>query len=269
MLEDDAFDAAVSTLRLELRRLVEDEPRLLRAIGDAGAFAIVVCAIGLAEDGDGTFTFAQLQAIIVPRRWASGRRVRSLIDWLEWSGAALRHSTPRDGRERPWSLCGWLLPSISGLARAFVTATAPWRRKGNVQRPPEDVESEIEGLVRAVGRCFVAEPLPVPAGAETRLFASHAAGLLVLLDLVDQPRPVEAVPHSVRFSRKAASRIYGVSRAHVTAILARAEDLQFLVRNGDDIVLTETLLCNVRRDLARQLAFVVLAGRRASKADTV
>lgn len=63
---------------------------------------------------------------------------------------------------------------------------------------------------------------------------------------------------SVEFSRKAAAQAYGLSRAHATGILARAERLDIPRRNGSRIIPSGVALHNVRRDLACQLAFVVL-----------
>lgn len=84
------------------------------------------------------------------------------------------------------------------------------------------------------------------------------AGFPILLDLLSAAKTDACDATGCVFSRKATARAYGVSRAHVTAILARAERLNILKRNGSRIVLSDLALQNVRRDLAYQLAFVVL-----------
>jgi len=63
------------------------------------------------------------------------------------------------------------------------------------------------------------------------------------------------------FSRKAVSRTYNVSRAHVTAILAKVERLNMLVRDGNEIIVTESMSVQILHDLACQLAIVVLIVR--------
>lgn len=90
------------------------------------------------------------------------------------------------------------------------------------------------------------------------MFMGHAPGFPILLDLLFATKTSAFDATGCEFSRKAAARAYGISRAHVTALLARAERLSFLRRNGSRIVLGDQILRNVRRDLAYQLAFVVL-----------
>ncbi len=111
----------------------------------------------------------------------------------------------------------------------------------------------------AVSRQMRVAPHQISFGTEMSLFAGHAAGLLILLEIINRSQSAEGPRLRVRFSRKASSRIYGVSRAHITAILAKAEQSHMLVRDGNEILLDEKMLSNVQHDLACQLAFVVLA----------
>ena len=89
------------------------------------------------------------------------------------------------------------------------------------------------------------------------MFLRHAPGFPLLLELllaaVSGPRD-----RRVEFSRKAAARADGISRAHVTGLLAKAERLNYLKRTDSRLLLNNPTLRNVRRDLAYQLAFVVL-----------
>ena len=83
ILNDAAFDGTVIRLCSQISRVYKQEPRLVRALGDFGAFATILCAVALASVHGGRFTLAEVQAVVVPRSWASSRRTRALIDWLE------------------------------------------------------------------------------------------------------------------------------------------------------------------------------------------
>ncbi len=230
-------------------------------MGDAGAFAIIVVAFSIAEEGDGKFTLAAVQAVVVAHGWASSRRVRSLIDWLEWAGAAVHHPPRRDSRERPWSFCGWLTPAIEGIARIFLAASARWREEATTHSSPEDQPLVLRTLLTSVSRVMAA-PQRVRFSPEMTLFASHAAGLPMLLEIIERAPPEGTSTYSVPFSRKATSRAYRVSRAHVTAIVARVERLEVLKRENNELLLTRAMRSSVLHDLACQLAFVVLMLRK-------
>jgi len=260
-MRDDAFGQAISVLCAAIPTIFKHEPRLVQAIGDYGAFAIVISAVGIADKGDGQFTFAAIQAIVVPRGWASSRRTRALIDWLEWTGAALRHPPRKDSRERPWSLSGWLPVAIARLARAYLVAVAPWRGDADKPRTSENDPMVLDALVTSLSRLVRAASPAFIAGAQMRLFADHAAGFPILLEIVGACRSTDPPVNRVLFSRKAVSRTYNVSRAHVTAILAKAERSNMLVRDGNEIIVTESMSVQILHDLACQLAIVVLIVR--------
>jgi hypothetical protein len=255
IMSDDAFGEAISSLCNAIPQIFRGEPRLVRAIGDYGAFAVVICAVGIADEDDGEFTFAAIQAVVVPRRWASSRRTRALIDWLEWSGAALRKPPRQDNRERPWCICGWLPTAITRIAEAFLTAVAPFR--GEADDPmSKDIAGAIKTLVMSVSRLIRMERPSLAVSAEMRLFASHAAGYPILLDIIGAVELAHGAP--VLFSRKAAAPAYAVSRAHITAIIAKAERSGMLRRDGNEIILTKTMAVNIQQDLACQMAIVLL-----------
>lgn len=120
----------------------------------------------------------------------------------------------------------------------------------------------MKTLLTSVSRVLAA-PQTFPIGPDMKLFASHAAGLPILLEIMERAPPGSTLTYSMPFSRKATSRAYGLSRAHVTAVLGRAERLEMLTRENKELVLTEAMRSRVLHDLACQLAVVVLVLRKA------
>lgn len=257
ILNDAAFDETAIRFCSQISTVFKQEPRLVRAIGDFGAFATILCAMALASIHGGQFTLAAVQAIVVPRGWASSRRTRALIDWLELEGAARRHQPRDDNRERPWSLCGWLIMAIETLAEAYLAAAAPWEPQPVMDRPAKD-DIGINSLIDGVGWLLKQQQELIPTSMETLMFLGHAPGFPLLLDLLSAAKTSKSDASDCEFSRKAAARAYGVSRAQVTALLAKAERLTILKRDGSRILLSDRTLQNVQRDLAQQLAFVVV-----------
>ncbi|MCZ7467257.1 hypothetical protein [Rhizobium rhizogenes] len=257
ILNDAVFDETVIRLCSQISMVFKQEPRLVRAIGDFGAFATILCAIGLASIHGGQFTLAAVQAVVVPRGWASSRRTRALIDWLELEGAARRHQPRGDNRERPWSLCGWLITAIETLAEAYLVAAAPWEAQPVLGRPAKD-DIGVNILVDGIGWLLKQQQALTPISMETLMFLGHAPGFPLLLDLLSAAKTSRSDASDCEFSRKAAARAYGISRAHVTALLAKAERLSILKRNGSRICLSDRTLQNVQGDIAHQLAFVVV-----------
>ncbi|WP_454703386.1 hypothetical protein [Agrobacterium leguminum] len=209
--------------------------------------------MGIASVHGGQFTLAAA-AVVVPPGWASSRRTRALIDWLELGESAQRHPPGDDNRERP-SVNGWIISAIETLASTYrVGAASPWRtlRQRNASRR-KLIGTGIDGVSWFLRH---AQDLPFLSGGMR--FLGHAPGFPdpVVPAVAAKTDTCDAT--GCVFSRKATARTYGVSRAHVTAILARAERLNILQRNGPRIVLSDLALQNVQRDLAYQFAFVVL-----------
>ncbi|CUX56754.1 conserved hypothetical protein [Agrobacterium deltaense Zutra 3/1] len=254
ILNDDAFGDAVAYLCTHISIAFKQEQRLVRALGDFGAFATVMCAAGIASVNGGQFTLAAVQAVVVPPGWASSRRTRALIDWLELENTAQRHPPGGDNRERPWSLNGWIISAIETLASTYRLAASPWETLPAPAEGAIGTDALIDGVSWFLRH---AQDLPF-LSEEMRMFLGHAPGFPILLDLLSAAKTDACDATGCVFSRKATARAYGISRAHVTAILARAERLNILQRNGPRIVLSDPALQNVRRDLAYQLAFVVL-----------
>jgi hypothetical protein len=90
-MEDDAFNEAASLLCVGIPSIFRNESRLVRAMGDAGAFVVVVSALGIAKEGNGRSTLAAVQAVVVPRAWAAdGYALLS----IGWNGLAPRPAIP-------------------------------------------------------------------------------------------------------------------------------------------------------------------------------
>lgn len=257
ILNDEAFDEAVTCLCAQVSIVFKRERRLVRAIGDFGAFATVICALGPGSVHEGQFTLAAVQAAVVPRGWASSRRTRALIDWLELEGTAQRLPPCGDRRERPWSLNGWLVDAVQTLTAAYLAAASPWHEHPAVVTSEKTADG-VSTLLDGVNWLLRHPPELHQLSEEMRIFLGHATGFPLLLDLLSAATASGSNGTGCEFSRKAAARAYGISRAHVTALLAKAERLNFLQRNGSRIILSNPTLQNVRRDLAYQLAFVVL-----------
>ncbi len=252
---DQAFDGAVSVLCQQISLTFRQETRLVRAFGDLGAFATVMCALGICSIQRGQFTLASVQGIIVPGGWASSRRIRALIDWLELENAAQRHPPSLDKRERPWTLSGWPVIAVNSLAESYRSAASPWGGGRHRSKTPEHPAADISPLVDGVYWILRhSDELPLMSD-EMRMFLGHSPGFPLLLELILETVGSDGV---CEFSRKSAARSYGISRAHVTSLLAKAERLNYLKRSGSQIHLSDIMMRNVRQDIAYQLAFVVL-----------
>ncbi|MCZ7447924.1 hypothetical protein O8B93_10050 [Agrobacterium rhizogenes] len=226
-----------------------------------------MCAASLGSPSGAQFTLAAVQAVVVPAGWISSRRTRALIDWLELEHAAARHPPGRDYRERPWSLNGWLIAAVERLTETYLVAASPWRITATGEMPEE--KSTVTNMMRGGVSWFLGNAQELPASSEEiRMFLGHAPGFPLLLDLLLAARRGTCGATGCEFSRKATAHAYGVSRAHITALLARAERLNFLKRDGARVVLSDLTFQNVQRDLAYQLAFVVLWLEMTSGPDT-
>ncbi|MDH7808826.1 MULTISPECIES: hypothetical protein [unclassified Rhizobium] len=256
-MNDEAFDQAVTYLCDQITRVYKEERRLVRAFGDLGAFTAVTCALALCSIQGGRFTLATVQRVVVPKGWASSRRIRALIDWLELENTAQRHAPFFDNRERPWSLNGWLVLTVGTLAEIYLAAASPWIERQQINTP-EQTATVKRNLIDGV--CWLlahSQELPQMSD-EMRMFLGHAPGFPLLLELLSAAAASEADGTGCEFSRKAAARAYGISRAHVTGLLAKAERLNYLKRTDSRLHLNNLTLRNVQRDLAYQLAFVVI-----------
>lgn len=255
ILSHQAFTQSVAALCIHVPELFKAETRLVRAIGDFGAFSIVMQATAIAARGDGVFTLAAVQSEIVPLGWASSRRVRALVEWLEWAGCARQTFPAKDQRKRPWSITGWLQGAIQGLADIYLAVTHPWRGGG----VPAHAATELSLALASLDRLMHVARHALVSSAEMRHFANHAAGFPILLDLLRACMDANWPSAGVLFSRKALAKAYNISRAHVTKILAKAERLGMLRRQDAFVALASSTKANVLRDIAYQFAALVTA----------
>ncbi|MGL3606251.1 hypothetical protein ACSV9I_07040 [Rhizobium sp. G187] len=255
ILTHQSFMRSVAALCIHLPELFKADTRLVRAIGDFGAFSIVMRATAIATSENGTFTLAAVQAGIVRLGWASQRRVRALVEWLEWAGCARQVLPSADLRKRPWSITGWLETGIHKLAEIYLAVTYPWRG----DRVPATVATELSMFVGSFDQLMHSAGRRLLFSAEIRLFSNHAAGFPILLDLLRACMEANWPSAGVLFSRKALAKAYNISRAHVTKILAKAERLGMVHRQDAFVAIARSAKSNVLRDIAYQFALVTTA----------
>jgi hypothetical protein len=258
VLTHHAFMQSVAALCIHVPELFKADTLLVRAIGDFGALSIVMRATAIATAGNGTFTLAAVQSGIVPLGWASGRRIRALIEWLEWAGCARQEMPTSDLRKRPWSISGWLQTAMQRLAQIYLAVTRPWRSDGLLAT----IAAQFSMFFVSLDQIMHVARQERLFSEESRLFSNHAAGFAILLDLLRACMEANWPSAGVLFSRKALAKAYNISRAHVTKILAKAEQLGMLHRQDAFVALATQTKINVLRDIAYQFAFVLSASTK-------
>lgn len=258
ILIDPAFQSSVEMICRSVPKVFKSEPRLVRAVGDFGAMAVVVSATALASENEGVFTYSSTQSLIVKHKWASTRRVRAIFEWLEWEETITRSAQSGDRRMKPLSVVGWLQAGIQALAVAYIEAAQPWQQVDK-NKPPRDRAMDAEKIVVGLYKLLAIVAGPFLVSVETRLFASHAAGYPLLLDLIANCMAAGWPASGVLFSRKSHAESYNVSRAHITKIFAKAEEAGILSRTERDMKVrpSPSLKGNVLRDIAYQFASVL------------
>ncbi len=210
ILNDDAFGDAVAYLCTHLSNAFKQEQRLVRALGDFGAFATVMCAVGIASVHGGQFTLAAVQAVVVPPGWASSRRTRALIDWLELENTAQRHPPGGDNRERPWSLNGWIISAIERLASTIASRPRHGKPSGNGDACGG---SHRNGRADRRVSWFLRHAQDLPFLSEgMRMFLGHAPGFLILLDLLSAAKTDACDATGCVFSQGDGARLWGQPR---------------------------------------------------------
>ncbi|WP_137134375.1 hypothetical protein [Rhizobium sp. FKY42] len=255
ILRHSAFMHSVAVLCVQLPAMFKAETRLVRAMGDFGAFSIVVSATAAAATGDGTFNLASVQSQVVRLKWASSRRVRALVEWLEWAGSVRKAAPSGDLRKRPWYITGWLQATIDALLELFLTVTHPWRMPDFLTT----IATQMSMFLANLNQMMQTTANWTVWSSESRLFANHVAGFPILLDLLRACMEANWPSAGVFFSRKALAKAYNISRAHVTKILAQAERLGVVRRRDAFVVIASSAKVNVLRDIAYQFAFLLSA----------
>ena len=117
------FDVALQCFCDGVPAVFRREPRLVRAIGDTGAFATV--AVIIARQTEQGITLARVQRIVCGRL-ASTRRVRAMVDELARTGAVVRIASAIDARQRPFRAGGWLMDALVLWLQSHIAAAYPW-----------------------------------------------------------------------------------------------------------------------------------------------
>ncbi len=255
ILRHSAFMQSVAVLCVQLPEMFKADTRLVRAVGDFGAFSIVMSATAAAATGDGTFNLASVQSQIVRLKWASSRRVRALVEWLEWAGSVRKVTPSGDLRKRPWYITGWLQATMDALLKLYLTVTHPWM----VTDVLTTIATQMSMFLANLNQLMQSTANWPVWSSETRLFSNHAAGFPILLDLLRACMEANWPSAGVFFSRKALAKAYNISRAHVTKILAQAERLGMVRRRDAFVVIASSAKVNVLRDIAYQFALVLSA----------
>ncbi len=226
------FDFKLQKLYYCLESAVSKDSRLMQAIGDRGSLAILGTVIAKSGLGGGWVTLAEIDAAIVPRRIATSRRIRALVEWLEHCGGLERTRPDIDLRRRPFRVSGWLVRALGDLTSASFAAMGA---SASPELPGLDLQGAVAFLARRILPCVLdAAVLPPEVVALTEL----RGGYLLMLRLLCEARG-RAGGARVEFSRKRFARTFHVSRAHVTGLIARAERYGWLKRLDGEAIRIE------------------------------
>ncbi|HEY0281145.1 MAG TPA: hypothetical protein VGC27_00810 [Rhizomicrobium sp.] len=245
------FDKALRRLSRDLATLHRFEPQLVYAVGDRGAFAIV--AAGIAFETERGVTLAAVQDFVVGAKLASVGRVRGFFSNLARTGAATPLHDRQDGRRRPWSFGGWLLPTLERWLGAYRDALA--EMDGVVDGPT------LPLYMRRSVAAYQRQGAPLAAAySGLSLFLDRQLGHLLLLEAVVRAEDTLTDRDIVStVSRKRFARGLRTSRAHITLLLADAERRGLLQRtqSGSDLWLADTTSRSARMWFAHELAWVM------------
>lgn len=234
-----------------LENAIRREPRLMQTIGDRGSFAIISALLAGAGSEAGSVTLADVNAAVVPRGLATSRRVRALVEWLEHCGGLERVRTATDARRRPFQPSGWLIDALQdALAAAFGASGPSWAADRARANPRRTITSFARRILPFVLDAEALSP-------EVASLTEHRGGYLLMLRLICEARQDADGAAIVDLSRKGFARAHHLSRAHVTALIARAERRGWLTRlPGETIRLDPGFHSAWQLFLARQIAIL-------------
>jgi hypothetical protein len=255
VLRDKEFASSLQRFCYEVPNAYIREPRLIRAIGDTGCL-FTVAAIVAKQDGG--VTLADVQRVVCAEL-ASYRRVRAIAAELERTGAIVRLPVSDDARRRQIVISGWLPSALALWGDAYAKSAHPWLSTmvtGAFPARTGWAARLLAGWVSAYERYgfLLARDNPV-----VLMFTNHFAGYPLLLEIIRSAVPLPDGTVIASVSRKAASRSFGLSRAHFAALLARCERLGWMWREKSSarVVLTEPVYRELQRWVAREIAWVV------------
>jgi hypothetical protein len=254
VLADPRFDAGLAHFSRGVPGAFRREQRLVRSIGDLGMFAVV--AVLIAYEAADEVTLAEIQRVVCPRL-ASARRVRAIVAELTRIGAVEQRSAPDDTRRRPFKASGWLMDTLVAWLRPQLVAAHPW-----IVPAGPTVQTEQECVLLYFNQwvdAFLYEAFLLADGYPVVMtFMNHLGGYPFLLALVASWQPRANGEATASVSRKAFARDLGLSRAHFTALLARAERRGWMQRHsgGHRVTITPAVHIELHRWVARELAWI-------------
>lgn len=227
---------------------------MTEVIGDRGAFAMI--AAGLAHQNGHGVTIAMIQNFVGQANLASPGRVRAYIAMLSRTGAVWRIDAGGDGRARPWRVGDSLIHGLERWLAIYLDAVAELGG-GN-----QDSADHLLPYLRRSVNAYPRQGARLAARfVELDAFLDYKLGYLVLTELLRKWRNGDDAGQRVTLSRKGMAKGLRVSRAHITMILARAENSELLHRDpvGPRIELRRSALRQGRLWIAHELAWVMRA----------
>ena len=220
-------------------RLYGSNRILSRIINDRGRFVGGMIALYLhfcptSETDESGFTISRFQAFCVEQKLCSFGRARALLTLMYLSGYLELSPGLMDRRERRLRPTPRLIELQQRRSQYQFEALAHLLPEESRVPLAYPLPTFTPAFFRQLGAQYIAGFRLLHYAPELSRLIESNGGLLLILHLFlltsDSPTPDGAVlPASI----SALSKQYGISRAHVRAVLANAEAVE-LVRRGDD-----------------------------------
>jgi DNA-binding MarR family transcriptional regulator len=225
-------------------------------ISDTGAFAVIIAIIGLDRlDQVNGASMKMVTAALEAGGLASRSRIRNYIDILSYAGAINVLAHPDDKRRKrlkPTALlihfeCRYFEAMLSAVGEVFTLPTTAH----DLATRPGLVERYLTGVMlrHVLDRFTLFDGFP-----EVKAFMERRHGYLLMLLLAGEDSLTREVDRSQLAKR------FGVSQAHIAAMLADAEAQGWLKRNlpSSDVTLSPDFAHRLNVWIARELTIVGL-----------
>ncbi len=255
ILEDRRFDDALQYLCWAIPSWFKADRRRIQVFGDLGQ--VVTVATGFARQSDNGVTMSTLIKVVARSGFASQRRVRAICDNLERVGAVSPAVQGCDRREKPILFNSWLEAGLIIWLEALLLAASPWLDRPIVADKPALVTAfrhSIDNLEQH--RFHLSNGWP-----EILFFMERVAGYPILLDILGVTLSGTSLIKEPGVSRKALARVYGVSRPHVSGLLAHGESQGWLSTHGErnGLAIHGPVMRRLKLWGAREIAWTVMA----------
>jgi hypothetical protein len=253
ILEDRRFDDSLRYLCWAIPSWFRADERRIKVFGDLGQ--VVTVATGFARQGDHGVTMSTLIKVLARSGFASQRRVRAICHNLERLGAVSPAVQGDDRRQKPILFNSWLEAGLILWLDALLLAASPWLDRPIFADKPALVTMfrySIDNLEQH--RFHLSNGWP-----EILFFMERVAGYPILLDILGVTLSLASKGPGV--SRKALARVYGVSRPHVSGLLAHGEGQGWLCTHGERNGLTihGPVIRRLKLWGAREIAWTIMA----------